>query len=55
MKHVKGHADRKKNYEDLNLLSQLNVDADALATQALDKASIQKQSPLFQDTKCHLE
>ena len=41
MKHVKGHADQKKKYNDLDLLSQLNVDANALATQALDEAAVQ--------------
>jgi len=31
MKHVRGHQDRKRAYDTLPLLSQLNVDADALA------------------------
>jgi len=29
--HIKGHQDKKKPYEDLPLLAQLNIDADALA------------------------
>jgi hypothetical protein len=33
--HVKGHQDDKVSYDELSLPAQLNVDADALATNAL--------------------
>ena len=53
-KHEKGHQDSKTKHKDLPLLRQLNVDADKLATQALDEASIEKCSPIMPNTKCHL-
>ena len=53
-KHEKGHQDSKTKYKDLPLLGQLNVDADELATIALEEASIEFSSPLLLNTKCHL-
>ena len=32
VQHIKGHQDRHKCYDDLNLIAQMNVDADKLAT-----------------------
>ena len=32
MEHIKGHQDRKTSYDSLDVVSQMNVDADALAT-----------------------
>jgi hypothetical protein len=40
--HLLGHQDRHNDYEDLTLPSQLNVNADALATHELDEFSTPK-------------
>ena len=53
-KHEKGHQDAKTKCEDLLLLGQLNVDADKLATQALQESKVEKISLLFTNTSCHL-
>jgi hypothetical protein len=36
LKHVKGHQDRSGAYHDLSLSAQLNIEADALCTEALE-------------------
>jgi hypothetical protein len=52
--HVKGHQDKLKRYEDLDLPSQLNVDADRLATRAMhDFGDVKNRVPF--DPCCHAQ
>lgn len=47
MTHVKGHQDANKKYEDIYMKAQMNVDANALTTQALDEGSVVPPPPFF--------
>lgn len=55
LEHVRGHQDRKVSYERLNLMAQLNVDADAMAnTFQREFGAIRPHALLTEDAGVHL-